>query len=70
MGRIIHGKPVVPGAAQGIALVSSEPISFWGGYDYHSGEIIDRRHPLSGRRMGVAHTRALLDISGGRIRGE
>ena len=49
MGRIIHGKPVVPGIAQGKALVSNEPISFWGGYDYHSGEIIDRRHPLSGQ---------------------
>jgi len=49
MGRIIHGKPVVPGEAQGKALVSSEPISFWGGYDYHTGEIIDRRHPLSGQ---------------------
>ena len=49
MGRIIHGKPVIPGEAQGKALVSSEPISFWGGYDYHTGEIIDRRHPLSGQ---------------------
>jgi predicted aconitase with swiveling domain len=49
MGRIIHGKPVVPGVAQGKALVSSEPISFWGGYDYQTGEIIDRRHPLSGQ---------------------
>lgn len=49
MGRIIHGKPVVPGEAQGRTLVSSEPISFWGGYDYRTGEIIDRRHPLSGQ---------------------
>ena len=37
------------GAAQGEALVSREPLSFWGGYDYHTGEIIDRRHPLSGQ---------------------
>jgi predicted aconitase with swiveling domain len=49
MGRVIHGKPVVPGTAQGKVLVSSEPISFWGGYDYLTGEIIDRRHPLSGQ---------------------
>ena len=49
MGRIIQGIPVVPGKAQGKALVSSEPISFWGGYDFHTGEIIDRRHPLSGQ---------------------
>ncbi|MFN8425100.1 MAG: hypothetical protein U0X87_02420 [Anaerolineales bacterium] len=31
-----------------IALVSREPLSFWGGYDWKTGEIIDRRHPLSG----------------------
>lgn len=49
MGRIIQGRPVVPGTAQGKVLFSSEPISFWGGYDYHTGEIIDRRHPLSGK---------------------
>lgn len=40
------------GRAEGALLVSSEPISFWGGYDYHTGEIIDRRHPLSGHRAG------------------
>lgn len=34
---------------RGRVLYSQEPLSFWGGYDYHSGEIIDRRHPLSGQ---------------------
>jgi predicted aconitase with swiveling domain len=48
MGRIIHGKAVVSGRAEGIVLVSDEPISFWGGYDFHTGEITDRRHPLCG----------------------
>lgn len=38
----------MPGEAKGIALVSQEPLSFWGGYDWKTGEIIDRRHPLSG----------------------
>jgi len=33
----------------GELLVSDQPLSFWGGYDHESGEIIDRRHPLSGR---------------------
>ena len=42
------GKPVIAGNASGIALVSREPLSFWGGYDWKSGEITDRRHPLSG----------------------
>jgi len=39
----------VPGRATGLALVSSEPLSFWGGYDAGTGEILDRRHPLSGQ---------------------
>jgi len=45
---IIKGNPVITGIAKGIALVSREPLSFWGGYDWKTGEIIDRRHPLSG----------------------
>ncbi|HZM22804.1 MAG TPA: DUF126 domain-containing protein [Anaerolineales bacterium] len=44
----IFGKPVISGSANGLALVSSEPLSFWGGYDWKSGEITDLRHPLSG----------------------
>jgi predicted aconitase with swiveling domain len=48
MAIVIQGRPIVPGKAQGRALVSTEPLSFWGGYDFHSGEIIDRRHPLAG----------------------
>ena len=48
MGVVIQGRPIVPGDAEGATLVSTEPLSFWGGYDFHSGEIIDRRHPLSG----------------------
>jgi predicted aconitase with swiveling domain len=45
---ILNGRPVISGSARGIALVSREPLSFWGGYDWKTGEIIDRRHPLSG----------------------
>ncbi|NNE69398.1 MAG: DUF126 domain-containing protein, partial [Rhodothermales bacterium] len=44
----IAGELVVAGTAAGITLASSEPLSFWGGYDQRTGEIIDRRHPLSG----------------------
>jgi predicted aconitase with swiveling domain len=46
----IDARVVVRGRATGIALVSSEPLSFWGGYDAGTGEILDRRHPLSGER--------------------
>jgi predicted aconitase with swiveling domain len=49
MGNIkLTGKSVIAGETNGIALVSREPLSFWGGYDWKSGEITDRRHPLSG----------------------
>jgi predicted aconitase with swiveling domain len=46
------GRPVVAGDAEGEALVTTEPLSFWGGYDFHTGEIIDRRHPLVGVYAG------------------
>ncbi|MCE9647488.1 MAG: DUF126 domain-containing protein [Chloroflexi bacterium] len=45
---ILNGRPVISGVARGEALVSREPLSFWGGYDWKTGEITDRRHPLSG----------------------
>jgi predicted aconitase with swiveling domain len=42
------GKPIVSGSAEGIAVVSEQPISFWGGVSPYTGEIIDRRHDRSG----------------------
>src|SRR5688572_33300899 len=45
---VIYGKPFIQGVAQGKALATNEPLSFWGGYDWKTGEIIDRRHNLSG----------------------
>jgi predicted aconitase with swiveling domain len=47
--RTLTGKAIVPGVAEGEVLVSTEPLSFWGGYSGQTGEIIDRRHPLSGQ---------------------
>lgn len=48
MERVLIGRPVVPGSAEGRALVSGEPLSLWGGLCPRTGEIIDRRHSLSG----------------------
>ena len=48
MKRVLIGKPLVAGSAEGRALVSDEPLSFWGGLCPETGEIIDRRHELSG----------------------
>jgi predicted aconitase with swiveling domain len=45
---ILQSKVIIPGEADGMALVANEPLSFWGGYDWKTGEIIDRRHLLSG----------------------
>ena len=45
----VRGTPLVAGTASGEALVSREPLSFWGGYDHRTGDIIDRRHPLAGQ---------------------
>ena len=44
-----RGRALVAGEASGLVLASAEPLSFWGGYDARTGEIIDRRHPLSGQ---------------------
>ena len=44
----LQGKVIIRGEARGKALVGNEPLSFWGGYDWKTGEIIDRRHRLSG----------------------
>jgi predicted aconitase with swiveling domain len=48
MDRLIQGRVLVAGEVGGEALVGHEPLSFWGGYDQFSGEIIDRRHSLAG----------------------
>ncbi len=38
-------------AATGTALVLGAPISFWGGVDPFTGDIIDARHPDRGRNI-------------------
>ncbi|MGH3328773.1 MAG: aconitase X swivel domain-containing protein [Streptomycetales bacterium] len=45
----LHGRTVVPGVAEGQALVSYETISGWGGIDPEKGVIIERRHELFGQ---------------------
>ena len=51
MERTLIGRPIVAGSAEGAALVSTEPLSFWGGVCPRTGEIIDRRHELSGENV-------------------
>ncbi len=47
---VLKGRAIVAGAAEGDALVTHEPLSFWGGYDFKTGTIIDKHHPLAGVR--------------------
>jgi predicted aconitase with swiveling domain len=47
---MIAGRPIVAGVVEGEALVTGDALSFWGGYDFHTGEIIDKHHPLAGVR--------------------
>ena len=51
MGSVLIGRPLVAGSAEGRAVVSGQPLSLWGGLDADTGEIIDRRHELSGRKV-------------------
>ena len=44
----LQARPIIPGSARGRALVTTSPLSFWGGVNPKTGEIIDRRHEKSG----------------------
>ncbi|MBC7251755.1 MAG: DUF126 domain-containing protein [Anaerolineae bacterium] len=44
----LHGRVIKHGKAQGIALVSPEPIGFLGGVDPDTGIVIEPGHPLQG----------------------
>lgn len=46
---VLNGRGIVPGRAEGEALVSHETISGWGGIDPATGTIIERRHELFGQ---------------------
>lgn len=44
----LQGEILIAGEAQGPLLVLADPLSFWGGVDPRSGEIIAARHPQRG----------------------
>ena len=57
----LRAEILLPGpAASGIALVLTKPISFWGGVDPATGDIIDARHP----ERGVNITGRVLALPG------
>ena len=46
---VLHGRCVVPGIAEGEALVTRDAISGWGGIDSRTGTIVETRHQLRGQ---------------------
>jgi predicted aconitase with swiveling domain len=55
-------RTLVAGHATGIALVLDEPLSFWGGLDPATGELIDPHHP----QRGASLTDRVLVMTSGR----
>lgn len=47
----LSGRVIYQGKAEGDALVTSNPISFYGGVDPDSGKIIERDHELYGQSV-------------------
>lgn len=47
----MKGRVLVAGQARGPALVLEEPLSFWGGLDPVSGEIVEATHPQRGESV-------------------
>lgn len=45
----LNGRCLVSGIAQGQLLYADVGLSFWGGVEPFTGEVIDRHHPLSGQ---------------------
>jgi predicted aconitase with swiveling domain len=40
---------ISPGKTEGVALVSPDPIGFYGGIDIQTGVVIEKDHPLEGK---------------------
>ena len=47
----MKGRMIAPGKVEGIALVSTEPIGFYGGIDLSTGVVIEKGHPLEGQSV-------------------
>jgi predicted aconitase with swiveling domain len=46
-----EARTLVPGEAKGPALVLDEPLSFWGGVDPATGDVVDIHHPQRGENV-------------------
>lgn len=48
---MITAKILIPGTASAALCLLSRPLSLWGGYDVHTGRIIDSTHPEVGLKL-------------------
>lgn len=49
--ELVHGRKISGGTAEGMALVSHEPISFFGGVNPETGTVIEKGHELEGKSV-------------------
>lgn len=47
----LKGRIISRGKSEGIALATSQPISFYGGIDPTTGEVIEKGHELQGKNV-------------------
>lgn len=47
----MKGRTISPGKAEGEAIVSKEPIGFYGGIDAKTGTVIEHGHELEGKNV-------------------
>ena len=47
----MKGRTISPGKVEGKAIVSPEPIGFYGGIDAKTGVVIEKDHPLEGKSV-------------------
>ena len=48
---MMKGRTISPGKVTGIALVSKDPIGFYGGINIKTGIVIEKGHPLEGKSV-------------------
>jgi predicted aconitase with swiveling domain len=49
--KVLRGRVIKAGQARGLALVSPEPIGFFGMVDAESGIVVEKGHPLEGKSV-------------------
>ena len=47
----MKGRIISPGKVKGLAIVTDEPIGFYGSFDLKTGKMIEKGHPLEGKSI-------------------